>query len=80
MISKDEKLKPLPINPVQQEARDCIKLISLATSMVAIDPEKEEENRVLEFSSDRGPNDPEFSFQPTQLNDLAALMRAILLI
>jgi len=80
LISKDDKMKAVPLNPIQQEARDCIKLINIATSMVAIDPEKEDEIRAMELglAEQRGPNDQGFAFQPAQLNDLASLLRSIL--
>lgn len=47
--------------------------------MVAIDPEKDDDMRVIELMGEqRNPNDGGFSFQPTQLSDLANILRSIL--
>jgi hypothetical protein len=47
--------------------------------MVAIDPEKDDDMRVIELMGEqRNASDAGFSFQPTQLNDLANILRSIL--
>jgi hypothetical protein len=57
-------------------------LINIATTNMAIDPDKDDDSRAYDLScslgEQRGPSDPSFPFQSAQLGDVAALLRTIL--
>eukprot|EP00008_Paramoeba_atlantica_P011397 CAMPEP_0201492938 /NCGR_PEP_ID=MMETSP0151_2-20130828/35421_1 /ASSEMBLY_ACC=CAM_ASM_000257 /TAXON_ID=200890 /ORGANISM="Paramoeba atlantica, Strain 621/1 / CCAP 1560/9" /LENGTH=324 /DNA_ID=CAMNT_0047880035 /DNA_START=103 /DNA_END=1077 /DNA_ORIENTATION=+ len=99
LVSKEDKLKPVTsLTPIQQEARECIKLINMATSLLMVD-EKDEEGRSLQemggamggamgggigggigggMGDLRERGNEVYHFQPSQLSNLADLLRGIL--
>uniref|UniRef100_A0A7S4NSS9 Uncharacterized protein n=1 Tax=Paramoeba aestuarina TaxID=180227 RepID=A0A7S4NSS9_9EUKA len=85
MVSKEDKLKHVAsLTPIQQDARDCIKCINIETSRLVDANEKEEQRPHVDMGGlgdgvlrDRT-NEMFATFQPSQLSELADLLRTVL--